>query len=188
MNSLLTTQLAHRFSNPMYRFLLLLFAAHCLLGCADKPPPKPQASDWARRNLEGVSIEAPYELTTNGKPLPGWVNIASYMPANTPHALEIRVDVLQQPAGEEAPTLDQFAQNVFTVIDDQSSTPKKLSLIPVKVGNLDGLQNKSQSKEKVFIDSLVFKKGMYYWLIEVFYIDESLSGDAKRVIDSVKIE
>lgn len=170
------------------RWPIILLAIVSIMGCGKKPLPKPQASDWARRQLDGFSLEAPYEFTGNPNPLPGFVNIASYMPEKTPHALEIRIDVLQQPLNVETPTLEQFAESVFAYDPREPAPPKKMELTPVKVSQLDGLRNKATSKHKTYVESLVFKKDKYYWLIEVYFADESLSTDAKRVLDSVKVE
>jgi hypothetical protein len=158
------------------------------MGCGNKPLPKPQASDWARRDVDGFSLEAPYGFTGNPNPLPGFVNIASYMPEKTPQALEIRIDVLQPPTDIESPSLKQFAQSVFAHDQGDAAAPKEMELTPVKVGALDGLRNNAVSKHKTFVQSLVFKKDKYFWLIEVYFADESLSADAKRVLDSVKLD
>lgn len=174
--------------NTFLRRTFLLGVAVTFMGCAKRPLPKPQASDWARRNLEGVSLEAPYAMVSNPEALPGFINIASYKPERTPNALEIRVDVLKQLANVQAPTLEQFAKTVFSFDPNETDPAKKLKLTPVKVGELDGLRNKAKSKANTFVESVVFKKGEYFWLIETYFVDESLSEDAKRVLDSVKVE
>jgi hypothetical protein len=170
------------------RCLFLVMAIAGICGCGKTPLPRPQAGDWARRNLDGVSLEAPYEFTTNPNPLPGYVNIASYMPSKTPNALEVRIDVLQQPVGVAAPTLDQFAKGVFSVVEGQAQKPDEMKVDVVQVGELEGRRNKAQSSAKTYVESLVFKKGEFYWLIEVYFADETLSNDAKRVLDSVEVE
>lgn len=172
----------------MSRFQYLFAFAIVLSSCAKSAPPKPKPGDWAKREIEGVTLDAPYALTANPKPLPGWVNIASYMPANSPHAVEIRIDVIQQLAGKKEPTLDQFAQDLFTTTDEKTSEPIAPALTNAKIGDLEARKHSTQSKEKVYIDSITFKKGKYFWLIEVFYSDKSLATDAKRIIDSIRVE
>jgi hypothetical protein len=170
------------------RWPLLLLASALAMGCGKKPLPKPQASDWAVRQIEGLSLEAPYAFTGNPNPLPGFVNIASYMPEKTPQALEIRIDVLQQPLDIETPTLEQFAKNLFGHGPSSKAPDKNSELIKIRVGDLDGFRNHAISKHQTYVESLVFKKGQYYWLVEVYFADESLKPEAKRVLDSVKLK
>lgn len=172
----------------MSRIQYLFAFVIVLSSCANSAPPKPKPGDWAERDIEGVRIDAPYALTTNPKPLPGWVNIASYMPATSPQAVEIRIDVIQQPAGKEEPTLDQFAQDLFITTDEKTNEPIKPTLTTAKIGDLEARKHSTQSKEKVYIDSIAFKKGKFFWLVEVFYSDKDLAPDAKRIIDSISVK
>lgn len=168
-------------------FLLCLFVVS-IAGCGNSPPPKPIASDWARRELDGFSLEAPYKFTGNPNPLPGFINLASYLPEKVPQALDIRIDVLQQTVDVEAPTLEQFASSVF-ILDSRETAPRKeTGMQKVKIGELDGIRNSAKSKSKPVVEALAFQKGKHFWLIEVYCMDESLVADAKRVLDSVKVE
>lgn len=170
------------------RGALLCLLSVSIAGCGAGPPPKPKASDWARRELDGFSLEAPYEFTGNPHPLPGFIKIASFMPDKVPLALDIRIDVLQQAANVEAPTLEQFAESVFAFNPQDPAQPKATEMVKVKVGELEGIRNRAKSKANAFVEALAFQKGKHFWLIEVYCLDESLAEDAKRVLDSLKLE
>lgn len=170
------------------RWSLLCLLLVSLAGCGKSPPPKPIAADWALRELDGFSLEAPYKFTGNPRPLPGFINLASYMPEKVPQALDIRIDVLQQTTNVEAPTLEQFAESVFAFDPRETAPRKETDMQKVKVGDLDGIRNSAKSKSNAVVEALAFQKGKHFWLIEVYCTDESLIADAKRVLDSVKVQ
>lgn len=170
------------------RWFLLGLLLIGFAGCGKSRPPKPVASDWARRELDGFSLEAPYKFTGNPRPLPGFINLASYMPEKFPQALDIRIDILQQTVNVEAPTLEQFAESVFAFDPRETASRKETDMQKVKVGELDGIRNSAKSKSNAVVEALAFQKGKHFWLIEVYCADESLIPDAKRVLESLKVD
>jgi hypothetical protein len=157
------------------------------LGCAPARV-KPQASDWAQRKLDGVSLDAPYSFTGNRNALPGYVNVASYKPEHDNSALDIRVDVLQPPVGAKAPSIDEFAIAMFALTDADGKKYLASEIGKLQIDGVDARRNHVKNHKSGIVDGLVFKKGEFYWLIEVYYRDPALGADAKRVIDSVKLQ
>lgn len=149
---------------------------------------KPQPADWARRKLDGISIEAPYPFTSNNNALPGYVNIASYKPDMKNSALDIRVDALQPPVGTKPPSLDEFAIAMFSLADANGDRFLASEIGKIQIDGIDARRNRVTNHKSGIVEGLVFKKGEFYWLIEVYYQDKSLEPEGKRAIDSVKIE
>lgn len=168
------------------RFLAALGIA-LAAGCG-RSAAKPKESDWARRRVEGLSLEAPYEFTGNENPLPGYVNIASYKPALAKAALDIRIDVLQAPVGMPTPTLEEFAKAVFSLETLSGGAFKSDDARPVKVGEYEGWRSRAVNQKGVVVEGVVIRKGDFFWLVEVYFDDPNLSSDAQRVLDSVQVE
>jgi hypothetical protein len=158
-----------------------------VLGCAPARL-KPQAADWARRQLDGVSLEAPYPFTGNNNALPGYVNVASYKPEKENSALDIRIDVLQPPVGTKAPSVDEFAIGMFALVDADGNKYLASELVKLQIDGVDARRNRVTNHKNGIVEGLVFKKGEFYWLIEIYYKDPALEADAKRAIESVKME
>lgn len=171
---------------PRFFLAATLLLAH-VSGCA-KTLEKPKEADWSRHDFDGVSLEAPYAFKGNEHPLDGLINIASSKPAKANSAIDIRVDVLQPRLGLEPPSLDQFASAMFTLGDESGAQFVSEAIVKVKVGDLEARRNKATRNTGGVVESLIFKKGKYFWLVEVYYQDKDLESAAKRVLDSVRVE
>src|SRR6187455_1293056 len=130
-----------------------VFILGMLLGGCAPAIVKPQASDWSRRKLNGVSLEAPYAFTGNNNALPGVVNVASYKPDSPNMAIDIRVDVLQPPIGTEATSLDQFANAMFALVDTKNKKFQSGEVIKLQIDGLDARRNKATSSTGAMVES-----------------------------------
>lgn len=166
----------------MRSVLLLLTLAAACQGCASRPEA-PSASNWRRRELLGISLEAPYEFIPSGDQLENVEIVTSLKPKEVNQAIEIRIDAMRFPQRSTPMTLEEWAQTRCSKLEDASS----YSLATTAVGGLEARRCSSTLMGGMHIESIVFIRDDVYWHVDVFCLSNSLAADARRAIDSIQL-
>lgn len=159
----------------------LLALAILSLGC-DPAPKAPPSASWQRRELKGISLEAPYEFILSGERNDKIEKVVSVRPRSANPAIEIRVDAMRFPQRTVPLTLDEFAKSRFSTPESSSQ-----AITSTKVAGLDARRASLSLQSGTYNEGVVFIQDGVYWHIDIYCLNRSLAPDADRAITSIQL-
>jgi hypothetical protein len=163
-----------------FKMVLLSFVVGSI-GCMPQPTA-PASGNWQRRELQGISLEAPYDFIPSGESVDQVETVSSFKPKLENQAVDIRIDAMRFPHRTTPLTLDEFAETRCSI--PESTTH---SVAASTVAGQEARRSSSSLSSGTQVEGVVFIKDGVYWHVDIYCANKALAADAQRAIASIQL-